>query len=35
LPNGALVRLPLRLGREAIVEAIRVAGALAPGRAAS
>jgi len=35
LPNGGLVRLPLRIGQEAIVEAIRVVGALAPGRAAS
>jgi hypothetical protein len=32
LPNGGLVRLPLRIGQEAIVEAIRVVGALAPGR---
>jgi hypothetical protein len=34
LPNGVLVRLPLRTGQKAIVEAIRVVGALAPGRAA-
>jgi hypothetical protein len=35
LPNGGLVRLPLRIGPEAIVEAIRVVGALAPARGAS
>ena len=35
LPNGAVVRLPLRFGQEAIVEAIRVVGAMAPGRAAN
>ena len=35
LPNGGLVRLPLRFGQEAIVEAIRVVGAMAPGRAAN
>jgi hypothetical protein len=35
LPNGVIVRLPLRIGRDAIVEAIRVAGALPPGRVAS
>jgi len=35
LPNGAVVRLPLRCGQEAIVEAIRVVGAMAPGRAAN
>ena len=35
LPNGAIVRLPIHCGQEAIVEAIRVAGAMAPGRSAS
>ena len=35
LPNGGLIRLPLGIGQEAIVEAIRVVAALAPGRGTS
>jgi hypothetical protein len=35
LPNGGLVCLPLRIGPEAILEAIRVVGALAPARGPS
>ena len=35
LPNGGVVRLPLRIGQAAILEAIRVAGTLSPGRAAN
>jgi transposase-like protein len=35
LPNGTVVRLPLRFGQEAIVEVIRMVGTLHLGKAAN